>query len=113
VDPGSTAFKLLEPGSGFGIRDEKKSGSKRTDNSYHISRSLETIFWVKNNSVLRIRDEKIQPRDPGWKNPDTGSEMEKSKSGTVLLLLLFKVISFCNWYSVLGTVPYDTVLIHN
>jgi hypothetical protein len=39
-DPGSSAF--LTPESGMG----KKSGSGM-NNSYHISESLGTIFWVK------------------------------------------------------------------
>jgi hypothetical protein len=29
---------------------------------------------------IRIRDGKIQIRDPGWKSPGSGSGMEKSRS---------------------------------
>jgi hypothetical protein len=37
----------------------KKSGSGR-NSPYHISESLETIFWVK---ILKFND-----ADPGWKS---------------------------------------------
>jgi hypothetical protein len=58
-DPGSGAFLTL--GSGMGkIRDEQPG-------SYF--RELKTIFWVK---IL-----KFSVVDPGWKNSDPGSGMEK------------------------------------
>jgi hypothetical protein len=57
-DSGCGAFFLpLDPGSGMG----KKSGS----NADHISKSLETIFWVK---ILKFFD-----ADPEGKNSDLGS----------------------------------------
>jgi hypothetical protein len=45
----------------------KKSGSgSGMNNPYHISESLETIFWVK---IGRFFD-----ADPGWKNFGSGME---------------------------------------
>jgi hypothetical protein len=41
------------------------------NNPDHISWSLGTIFWVK---ILKFFD-----ADPGWKNSDPGSGMEKSR----------------------------------
>jgi hypothetical protein len=43
------------------------------NNPYHISESLETIFWVK---ILKYF---MRIRDPGWKK--FGSGMEKIGSG--------------------------------
>jgi hypothetical protein len=39
----------VTPGSGIGKKSRSGSGMKITD---HISESLETIFWVKNTSIL-------------------------------------------------------------
>jgi hypothetical protein len=55
VDPGSGAFLTLDPGSNFGIRDEKKilepgSGINIPD---LIFEKYVSVFWVKNNEILR------------------------------------------------------------
>jgi hypothetical protein len=43
----------------------KKSGSgSGMNNPYHISESLDRVFWVK---ILKFFD-----ADPGWKNLDPG-----------------------------------------
>ncbi len=66
---------MLNPGSGMG----KKSGFGVRENiSDYISKSLVTIFWVKNTSI----PSQLSDPDPGWKNPDPGSGMEKSTSDT-------------------------------
>jgi hypothetical protein len=81
---GSVIRCLFDPWN----RDGKNSGSgSRMNNPDHISESLETIFWVKildadpgsgmEKFGYGIRDGKIRIRDPGWKNSDTGSGMEK------------------------------------
>jgi hypothetical protein len=59
---GSGAF--LTPGSGMGKKSGSESGMNNPD---HISKSLETIFWVK---IPKFFD-----ADPGWKK--FGSGMEK------------------------------------
>jgi hypothetical protein len=41
-DPGSVAF--FTPGSGMGEKSGSRSGMNNPD---HISKSLETVFWVK------------------------------------------------------------------
>ncbi len=75
-DPGSAAFS--------GIRDGKKSGSgSGMNNPDNISKSLETIFWVK---ILKFFD-----ADPGWekigsrfrdgKKSDPGPGWKKFGSG--------------------------------
>jgi hypothetical protein len=58
-DPGSGAF--LTPGSGMGKKSGSGSGMNNPD---HISKSLETIFWVK---ILKFFD-----ADPGWKKFGSG-----------------------------------------
>jgi hypothetical protein len=66
-DPGFGA--LLTPGSGMGKKSGSGSGIRNPD---HISKSLETIFWVK---ILKFFD-----ADLGWKkNTEPGSGMEKSR----------------------------------
>jgi hypothetical protein len=59
LDPGSGAF--LTPGSGMGKRSG--SGMKHPD---HISKSLQTIFWVE-IPVLKFLD-----ANPGWKKFESG-----------------------------------------
>ncbi len=115
------AFLPLAPGSGFGIRDWKKFGT-RTDNSDHISRSLETIFWEKKvkcfvGSVLRIRVEKVQTRIRNWKSR-SGNRDRKIPDPELLNTTLFiSVLSNSSQQPVFiiryGTEPYHTVLIHN
>jgi hypothetical protein len=49
-------FWRLDPGSGFGIRDGKKSGSGMSIPD-HFSESRETVFWLKIcNNLIQIRD---------------------------------------------------------
>jgi hypothetical protein len=65
-DPGSGAFLT----TGSGIRDGKKPGSGM-NNSYHISESLKTIFWVE---ILKFfdadqRDGKNSNRDDKSSDP--------------------------------------------
>jgi hypothetical protein len=56
-------FWPLDPG-----RVKNKDPDPGLNNPYHISNSLETIFWVKNlNSSMRIR---------GGKTSESGSGME-------------------------------------
>jgi hypothetical protein len=63
-DPVSGAF--LTPGSG--IRDGLKSGSgSGMNNTDHISKNLETIFWVE---ILRFFD-----ADPGLKKFGSGKNI--------------------------------------
>jgi hypothetical protein len=70
-DPGSAAF--LAPGSGMG---KKSRFGVRENILDYISESFVTIFWVKNTSI----PSQLSDPNPGWKNPDTGSGMEKSTS---------------------------------
>jgi hypothetical protein len=58
-DPGWTKNQDPDPG-GMNIPDP-------------VSESLETILWVK---ILKFFDMDANP-DPGWKNSDPGSGMEK------------------------------------
>jgi hypothetical protein len=61
-------------GSGSGMGKKSGSGSGM-NNPDHISESLESIFRLEYlNSLMRIRD-------PGWKNSDQSSGMEKFGSG--------------------------------
>jgi hypothetical protein len=73
LDP--VPFKPLDLGSRMG----KKTGSG-TNNLDHISKSLETIFWLKYlNSLARIRNGKNRIRDkyPGFATlPGTFSDQE-------------------------------------
>jgi len=72
-DLGFGAFSPLDLGSGFGIRDGKKSGSGSWMNiPDYFSERLETDFCVKNtvylNSLMRIRDLRsgiLSALDPG------------------------------------------------
>ncbi len=65
-------FRPLDPGSGMGKESRSGSGMNLPD---HISESLETIFWVKNTSILcgsgsgirNLFDPGSGIRDPGWK----------------------------------------------
>jgi hypothetical protein len=50
ADPGPGSCAFLAPGSRMGIKSRSGSGRNSPD---HISRSLETVFWVK-NSLMRI-----------------------------------------------------------
>ncbi len=76
--------------------------------SDHFSQSLGTISRLKIlkffvNSVLRIRDGKIQIQDPGWKNPDPGSGMEALDAR--FFLLKFKI---CDLQDCPGTLVAST-----
>jgi hypothetical protein len=45
----SVSFYPLDPGSGMGKKSKSGSGMNIPD---HVSERLETIFWVKNTSIL-------------------------------------------------------------
>ncbi len=66
-DPGSGAF--LTPGSGMGKNQDRDPGSGSGMNTLdHVSKSLETIFWVKIWYVLKFFDangDSDPGRDPG------------------------------------------------
>ncbi len=67
---GSGIRCLLTPGSGMGKKINIRAGPGMNILD-HISEILETILWVKNTSLMRIRN--ILIWDPGWKNSDPGS----------------------------------------
>ena len=103
-------IRILDPGSGAfltpGIRDPRWLKNQDPDpgsgsgmnNPDHISESLETIFLMLKylNFLCGSGMEKIWIRDPGWKNSDPGSGVEKSRirdkdpgSATLIILTCF------------------------
>ncbi len=88
-DLGSGAF--LTPGSGMGKKSGSGSGSGM-NNPDHISESLRTIFWVKINSLMRIRDGKSS--DLGWKTFGSGI-LDKHPGSTTLFVGSGSTICCC------------------